>query len=329
MNNAEDHFWENFESNNLSSVPDANNAPHHSMERLFRVQLERVMTFQNKVEKIARSLSELGSIVEDINAGNTTKRALFWIKHLHSNAHRTQDFLSHPTYAQTFFRHQNSILELQQKIVDGVGDSKVRFFLEGWGATNETHHYTTENLSRFNDWPEEVMQEARHDRNTAFKLFMVLERLYKNNPLAASGAFQHFVGVNRFIKRLLASGRCDPSRVCGLFFNHIEEQRVAAKQEGKAYDLVTSSNKPIIEHVANNLNEGEIGIGILGGGHFSSGYWSANEKMEESFQSIESLAKQSVNLRDTRMMIVEPHDYPLATNEFEQSMYIQFHKNAK
>jgi hypothetical protein len=82
-------------------------------------------------------------------------------------------------------------------------------------------------------------------------------------------------------------------------------------------------NGPVLDEVNRTLGNGEIGIGVLGGDHFSTG-WVSDSTKGDSPHSIEALAEGLKVFQNTRIIVIETHDYATANQEFETSFSLQW-----
>jgi len=290
-------------------------------------------------DTICEQIQEFGEVVADINAEGAEKICIC-LRQNHGDLDMLRSELTKNTdLAQAFFSHQNAIVDLQRLIVAICGFDKTRFFLERIPDDPRTYSLIQQQYLKFFDSvsPEDYRQQTGFDhppsryehesmRAASDKNFLdslLCELLPHLNSSAQDAALlDHFSGEMRFINLCAVEGKKIGDRVNGLSSDeriqiltmqddverHLHElspsnHKESSKQElrQKLIQIKNQENETMSRVICDRIQQGEVGIVILGAFHFRSGFGNTSYF---PFTYVDDLLAQDKKLRT---VVVDPN----------------------
>lgn len=264
--------------------------------------------------KLKDGLNQFGQVTEDINQPNAKRLGIF-IGQNHSNAEEIKKFALNPALGKHFLSHHGAI-QVSLKMIEETGGNSTQYFVEG---------YRPDSQKFFANYQNNILQAGKflRDMESCMRAAEVTESVAKTFfGLLDPNDFQHTNGFGRFQNHSILSGNDILSRLHGIdlsddfvnFLNKSESKFMellvknphAFQKEFNMHvsDEVLQRNKTINSYVAHAmtsvLGEGQVGVCVLGAGHFKKHAGIAAD------YSVEEYLRQTASAKDMRILVFDP-----------------------
>lgn len=267
--------------------------------------------------RMLEALRKFGTVVYMLQPKDPDRLCVCF-KNVHGGHGIIEDAVCTPSYGFDFMKHQNAFFHALRTATDLIPASRAKLFLEATvrnGYENQDlaalrHSYTPDQVLQTNATAELVAR----DPAACSRMFSYLRGQFGDE---ADAALDSHCGDMRFLCTTLAQGVDWSDRVYSM--SSSERERTFAEKGSMSLEEYTikdynNTHAALSLALTRSLRPNDVGIVVLGGGHFRQG--SRGESQEQMYRQlrdrsvfVEDHIERNEQMSNTSIVVFEPAHY--------------------